>query len=191
MGRSIAFNKEEALNKAMFLFWDKGYDATYISDLIKTMGISRSTLYDSFGDKDQLFKLVLENYQKRGYEKKKLLFTGSNTKDALTAYFYKHIEDCYSKRTPDSCLITNSSLLIGHIDPSIEDTLIKNFSDLELKFKQVIEEGQRKGEISEQEDNGLMTYTLLSLNHSISLMSRYKKEKDLAYKLADKTIKAL
>lgn len=191
MGRSIAFNKEEALKKAMFLFWEKGYDATYISDLIKTMGISRSTLYDSFGDKDQLFKLVLENYQKHGFEKKKLLFTGNHTKEGLTAYFYKHIENCYSQLTPDSCLITNSSLLIGHIDPSIEEILLKNFSDLELKFKQVIEEGQRKGEISEQEDDELIAYTLLSLNHSINLMSSYKKEKDLAYKLVDKTITAL
>ncbi len=74
MGRSISFNKEHALNKAMHLFWEKGYDATYISDLIETMGISRSTLYDSFGDKDELFKLVLEHYKNYSYKKETITF---------------------------------------------------------------------------------------------------------------------
>ena len=71
----------------MYLFWEKGYDATYISDLIETMGISRSTLYDSFGDKDELFKLVLKHYKNYGYRKRNLLFSGINTKASLKFFF--------------------------------------------------------------------------------------------------------
>ena len=85
MGRKISFNKEHALNKAMHLFWEKGYDATYISDLIETMGISRSTLYDSFGDKDALFKLVLEQY-KTMVLKEKFTFSDTNTKESLKSF---------------------------------------------------------------------------------------------------------
>ncbi|HDR8127748.1 MULTISPECIES: TetR/AcrR family transcriptional regulator [Bacillus cereus group] len=188
MGRSISFNKEHALNKAMHLFWEKGYDATYISDLIETMGISRSTLYDSFGDKDALFKLVLEHYKNYGSQKRNLLFSGINTKASLKSFFYQHIEKCYSGEIPKGCMITNSSLLIGQIDPAIEEILINDFNELEKVFKQVIEEGKKKGEISQEVDTELVAYSLLSLNHSINLMSRYKKEKDLAYHLVDKTI---
>ncbi|MBO1511332.1 TetR/AcrR family transcriptional regulator [Metabacillus bambusae] len=188
MGRNISFNKEHALNKAMYLFWEKGYDATYISELIETMGISRSTLYDSFGDKDALFKIVLEHYKNYRYRKRNLLFSGINAKESLKSFFYKHIEECYSDDIPKSCIITNSSLLIGHIDPSIEEILLEYFNELEKVFKQVIDEGQRKGEISQEADPELVAYSLLSLNHSISLMSRYKKEENLAYKLVDKTI---
>lgn len=50
----------------MHLFGEKGYDATYILNLIETKGISRSILYDSFEDKDALFKLVLEHYKNFG-----------------------------------------------------------------------------------------------------------------------------
>ncbi|MEC5303119.1 TetR/AcrR family transcriptional regulator [Bacillus thuringiensis] len=188
MGRSISFNKENALDKAMYLFWERGYDATFISDLIKTMEISRSTLYDSFGDKDELFKLVLEHYKNYSYKKRQLLFSGINTKASLKSFFYKHIEKCYSDHIPKSCIITNSSLLIGHIDPSIEEILINDFNELDKVFKQVIEEGKKKGEISQDANSELIAYSLLSLNHSINLMSRYKKEKDLAYHLVDKTI---
>ncbi len=74
-----------------------------------------------------------------------------------------------------SCIITNSSLLIGHIDPSIEEILINDFNELDKVFKQVIEEGKKKGEISQDANSELMAYSLLSLNHSINLMSRYKK----------------
>ncbi|PFZ92282.1 TetR/AcrR family transcriptional regulator [Bacillus wiedmannii] len=188
MGRKISFNKEHALNKAMHLFWEKGYDATYISDLIEKMGISRSTLYDSFGDKDALFKLVLEHYKNYGSQKRQLLFSGINTKASLKSFFYQHIEKCYSDDIPKGCMITNSSLLIGQIDPTIEEILINNFNELEKVFKQVIEEGKKKGEISQEADTELVAYSLLSLNHSLNLMSKYKKEKNLAYHLVNKTI---
>lgn len=188
MGRSISFNKEHALNKAMYLFWKKGYDATSISDLIETMAISRSTLYDSFGNKEELFKLVLEHYKNYGYRKRNLLFSGIDTKASLKSFFYEHIEECYSDDIPKSCIITNSSLLIGNIDPSIEEILLNDFNELEKVFKQVIEEGKKKGKISQEANAELVSYSLLSLNHSINLMSRYKKEKSLAYNLVDKTI---
>ncbi|MED4074523.1 TetR/AcrR family transcriptional regulator [Priestia endophytica] len=188
MGRSISFNKEHALDKAMYLFWEKGYDATYISDLIETMGISRSTLYDSFGDKKEIFKQVLEHYKSYGGRKRNLLFSGIDTKASLKSFFYQHIEECYSDDIPKSCIITNSSLLIGQIDPSIEEILLNDFNELEKIFKQVIEEGKKKGEISQEANSELVAYSLLSLNHSIKLMSKYKKEKKLAYDLVDKTI---
>jgi len=188
LGRSISFNKEHALDKAMYLFWEKGYDATYISDLIETMEISRSTLYHSFGDKEEIFKQVLEHYKSYGRRKRNLLFSGIDTKASLKSFFYQHIKECYSDDIPKSCIITNSSLLIGQIDPSIEEILLNDFNELEKIFKQVIEEGKKKGEISQEANSELVAYSLLSLNHSIKLMSKYKKEKNLAYDLVDKTI---
>lgn len=93
-----------------------------------------------------------------------------------------------SDEIPKGCIITNSSLLIGKIDPAIEEILINDFNELEKVFKQVIEEGKRKGEISQEADTELVAYSLLSLNHSLNIMSKYKKEKKLAYRLVDKTI---
>ena len=62
MARTKCFNRDEALEKAMQAFWAKGYEATSVQDLVDCMGINRGSLYDTFGDKHQLFLEALDQY---------------------------------------------------------------------------------------------------------------------------------
>jgi AcrR family transcriptional regulator len=62
MGRARAFDADEALNRAMTVFWSKGYDGTSLSDLTEAMGINRPSLYAAYGNKQELFRKALERY---------------------------------------------------------------------------------------------------------------------------------
>jgi AcrR family transcriptional regulator len=62
MGRARTFDADEALDRAMTVFWRKGYEGTSLSDLTETMGISRPSLYAAYGNKEELFRKVLERY---------------------------------------------------------------------------------------------------------------------------------
>src|SRR3984957_16068770 len=62
MGRPREFDTDAALEKAMRLFWAKGYEGTSIADLTETLGISKPSLYAAFGDKQSLFRAALERY---------------------------------------------------------------------------------------------------------------------------------
>jgi AcrR family transcriptional regulator len=62
MGRPREFDTDAALEKAMRLFWAKGYEGTSVADLTKTLGISKPSLYAAFGDKQRLFRAALERY---------------------------------------------------------------------------------------------------------------------------------
>ena len=62
MGRARAFDADEALDKAMTVFWRKGYDGASLSDLTEAMGINRPSLYAAYGNKQQLFRKALERY---------------------------------------------------------------------------------------------------------------------------------
>jgi AcrR family transcriptional regulator len=62
MGRARAFDAEEALERAMTVFWSKGYDGASLSDLTEAMGISRPSLYAAYGNKEELFRKALERY---------------------------------------------------------------------------------------------------------------------------------
>src|SRR5579864_6292832 len=62
-GRPRSFDKERALDAALRIFWEKGYEGAALSDLTEAMGINRPSLYAAFGDKEALFRQVLDRYQ--------------------------------------------------------------------------------------------------------------------------------
>jgi AcrR family transcriptional regulator len=62
MGRPREFDMNEAIDKAMLLFWRKGYEGTSIADLTGALGITRPSLYAAFGNKELLFRAVLDRY---------------------------------------------------------------------------------------------------------------------------------
>src|SRR6185369_6883576 len=63
VARVKEFDRDGALDKAMCVFWTKGYEATSLGDLLSAMGIARQSLYDTFGDKRALFGEALARYQ--------------------------------------------------------------------------------------------------------------------------------
>jgi AcrR family transcriptional regulator len=65
IGRPREFDTEKALDLAMELFWRKGYEGTSLSDLTSTLGITRPSLYAAFGNKEALFRIVLDRYEAR------------------------------------------------------------------------------------------------------------------------------
>jgi AcrR family transcriptional regulator len=74
MGRARAFDADEALDRAMTVFWSKGYEGTSLSDLTQAMGINRPSLYAAYGNKQELFRKALERYGEgpSSYERKAL-----------------------------------------------------------------------------------------------------------------------
>src|SRR5271154_2908835 len=62
MARPRTFDTDEALEAAMRLFWQRGYEATSMQDLVEALGINRASLYGTFGDKAQLFEAAMKRY---------------------------------------------------------------------------------------------------------------------------------
>ena len=74
MGRARKFNNDEALSKAMHLFWEKGYENTSLKELLETMGILNGSFYNSYGNKRQLFIDAMKFYENDFSEKRTMLF---------------------------------------------------------------------------------------------------------------------
>ena len=62
MARPKQFDRDEALERAMAVFWRRGYEGTSVRDLVEHMGINRGSLYDTFGDKRTLFLAAVDRY---------------------------------------------------------------------------------------------------------------------------------
>src|SRR5882757_909758 len=65
MARPREFDRDEAVERAMSVFWQKGYAATSTDDLLRAMNIGRQSMYDTFGDKHRLYLEAIEKYQQK------------------------------------------------------------------------------------------------------------------------------
>ena len=79
MARPKEFDRDEALERALNLFREKGYEATSVGELVNAMGVQRQSLYDTFGDKHGLFRAALERYSQMRVEQLQTYQTHHNS----------------------------------------------------------------------------------------------------------------
>ncbi len=111
VGRKLEFDREETLDKAMRLFWDHGYTNTSLSELISELGISKPSLYNTFGNKENLFSACFDFYLSEYVKPKFDLLTGASEtplSDRLSNYFYGLIDLMADSDTPLGCLYVKS-----------------------------------------------------------------------------------
>jgi TetR/AcrR family transcriptional repressor of nem operon len=148
MARYKEFNRDEALHKAMELFWARGYEAASIQALVKHMGINRQSLYDTFGDKHALYLQALERY--REVESRKLfelLERSGSVKRALRQLFTGVIERSLGGGERRGCFMSNAmSELAGRCKKTAARTG-SNQAAIEEAFYRALLRGKKEGEL--------------------------------------------
>lgn len=92
MGRPKSFQPDEVLDRAIHVFWEKGYEGASVDDLTKAMGINRFSMYSTFGDKHALFIKALEKYERVWRSESLPTIAGARSFDELIEHFYASID---------------------------------------------------------------------------------------------------
>lgn len=153
MARSKDFDENEVLQKAVNLFWNKGYNGTSMQDLVDGLGISRSSLYDTYGDKHTLFIKSLENYKEAST--KKMCNIISNTvsaKDAVKQLLELTALELIDDTEHKGCFMTNAAVEVAPHDAQVGTMLCQSEQQVEDSFYQAIKKGQESGEITNKRD---------------------------------------
>ena len=131
MARHKQFDREEALDRAMRLFWAKGYEASSISDLLGVMGLNRASLYDTFGDKRALFLAALERYVREvNRANLAILQSDGPAADALRGYFSTLVA-LSSDEGRLGCMLANTAVEAEALHGSTDDHLVaRAFRDM-------------------------------------------------------------
>src|SRR6266700_5433476 len=108
MARPKTFDRTQMLDKAIELFWDRGYEATSINDLLDHLGIRRQSLYDTFGDKHTLFLEALKRYDQRNSATIDILEGSGSGKEAIERVFHRAVQTLGQTKPPRGCLIVNT-----------------------------------------------------------------------------------
>jgi TetR/AcrR family transcriptional regulator, transcriptional repressor for nem operon len=153
MARTKDFDEDEVLAKAINLFWRKGYNGTSMQDLVDTLGISRSSLYDTFGDKHQLYLKALESYQQAETAKRNsILDKPIPAKTAIRQLLDLTILELINDKQHKGCFLINAAVETAPHNKEVNTIICRNEQALETAFYEVILRGQKSGEISTKQD---------------------------------------
>ena len=176
MGRAKQFDIDEALMKAVGLFWKRGYEATSVQDLVDHLGIGRSSLYATFGGKHALFIRALRRYDEeyRGKAIAEIARSAASPREAVARTYEGAIAEALNSR--DGCFMVNAALEMSARDPQTEEIVSRAFTELEAFYRDMIEEGQAQGEIGEEVPPTDTARALLGLIIGLRVLARSRPE---------------
>jgi len=149
MARTKEFDTDEVLNKAISLFWDKGYNGCSMQDVVDGLGISRSSIYETFGDKRLLFLEALKKYQREGLaDLEKTLSTSADIRQAITGLLESVLPECQDTPLQKGCFMVNTAVELAAHDPEIAALVKANKEGVENILTKALKKGQQSGQIS-------------------------------------------
>lgn len=159
MVRPREFDRDEALDRAMRVFWSKGYSATSTEDLLAAMEIGRQSLYNAFGDKRKLYLEALDRYQQQSVSGHiERLMRGSSALAGIKALLLGVIAENASERG-NGCMGVNAVGEFGATDADVNAIRAAGAKRLKQKLLARIHEAQRDGEIDpEMNDEEVALY---------------------------------
>jgi TetR/AcrR family transcriptional repressor of nem operon len=153
MARNKEFETSEVLDKALNLFWCKGYNGTSMQEVVDCLGISRSSLYDTFGDKRQLYLAALERYRSQmAGALLQAVQQATAVVPTVSKVFEMAVHESLADQLGKGCFMVNSTVELAPHDPEVARIVKANLEDIEEAFYQLIRKGQQQGEVTSKHD---------------------------------------
>ncbi|MEU7714918.1 TetR/AcrR family transcriptional regulator [Micromonospora chalcea] len=144
-GRPREFDIDEALERAMQVFWARGYDGTSLTDLTGAMGITKSSMYAAFGNKEQLFRKAVQRYAEGPASYVTRALREPTARAVAETFLRGAVRTTTSPGRPAGCLSVQGALALSEQSRPAHDVLVTWRIDagdqLEARFRRAVEEG--------------------------------------------------
>jgi TetR/AcrR family transcriptional repressor of nem operon len=149
VARPRKFDTDLLLDKAMHLFWKRGFEQTSVQDIGQALAVHPGTLYDTFGDKHALLMSVLDRYVKTvGCQVLDVLKEPGPRRPAIERLFAVSVARLTSEDGPYGCLMTNIAMERAHCDAQTSRRVAAYQQTVEEALAEVLREAQARGELS-------------------------------------------
>lgn len=174
MARPRQFDEKQVLNAVRDQFWDAGYAATSLEDLMRVSGLGKGSLYAAFGDKRQLFLRVLRGYTDDGHDQlRKALAEAPRALDALRMLLEAPIDGLTGVAgARRGCLMANSTCELGNADPEVLDHVHRAYETSTALIGDCVARAQHEGDVPAEADPIALARALLAAQQGIVFMSR-------------------
>lgn len=173
MARPRQFDEDTVLSAVCDQFWDAGYAATSLQDLMQVSGLGKGSLYAAFGDKHQLFLRVLRRYVAslddavRG-----LIDSAPRAVDALRAFVMMPVGDPAGRAARRGCLLANSTTELGSSDPAVVAEARRAYEGITAVLAEGVRRAQVEGDLSASGDPVNVARALVATQQGLTFMGR-------------------
>ncbi|MFI7606358.1 TetR/AcrR family transcriptional regulator [Micromonospora sp. NPDC049366] len=170
-GRPREFDIDEALERAMQVFWARGYDGTSLTDLTGAMGITKSSMYAAFGNKEQLFRKAVQRYAEGPASYVTRALREPTARAVAEAFLRGAVRTTTSPGRPTGCLSVQGALALSEQGRPAHDVLVGWRIDagdqLEARFRRAVEEG----DLSRDADPGRLARYVMTTGFGIAVQA--------------------
>ncbi|QNK63617.1 TetR/AcrR family transcriptional regulator [Pedobacter sp. PAMC26386] len=161
MARNKEFDVTERLGKAKDLFWEKGYNATSMQDLVTAMELNPGSIYGTFGGKHQLFIESLKMYSKEKLDEyEDAAAAASSPFGSVKAIIQRAVERAFTENK--ACMVVKSSFELAGVDPDAHRLLKGQTIELIAFLEKLLKLGQITGEVNPKKDAKVMATFIVS-----------------------------
>jgi AcrR family transcriptional regulator len=170
-GRPREFDVEQALDRAMEVFWRNGYEGTSIADLTTALGITRASLYGAFKSKDGLFRRVMDRYERRAGGYRRAAREAGSVGEAVRLLMEGPVELHGDAGNPKGCLGVQGALATGPISRAARDDLAARRRLGERGIRDRLARAQKDGELPASSDPAELARYLSALIYGMAILS--------------------
>ena len=192
MPRPKQFDPDAALDRAVEVFWTHGYDGTSVQTLVDGLGISRSSLYDTFGDKDRLFLAALDRYRSRQTRAlREALSADGPALDALRAFFHDAAARAADAQGPAGCFLANAAAERAHCCGATAKRVDVNRRRMAETLREAVARAQAEGDVPASRDADAAAHHLLVVAFGLNAAAQAGATADALRAAADAALDAL
>ncbi len=186
------FEIDETLDRAMEVFWQKGFDGTSLTDLIEATGVQRQSLYNAIGDKRKIFIRSLLRYDTEQRQRTlSSLEAIGEPRASLQMTFDAVVEQSSQDLNKRGCFLVNTALGIQAHDEEVQLLVRSALEDFRKFFEKQIEFGKIRGEFSKDLDSAAVASGLLGIFIGIRVMARGATGTTVLRQMADQAMRLL
>jgi AcrR family transcriptional regulator len=168
-GRPRAFDTEKALCRALEVFWEKGFEGTSLSDLTKAMGINRPSLYAAFGNKEALFRRVLDRYAGESMSCMRATLREPKVRTAVERLLYGIADSMGDTKHPRGCLMVQGALSCGEEAGPIREELIQRRAAVTAMLRKRFEKARAEGDLPRDANPAALASFITAITHGMSI----------------------
>ena len=173
MARSKTFDRNDVLDRAMEVFWRKGFEGASMAELLTAMGLGRGSVYDTFGDKRGLFMAVVERYiDQCTAETIAPLIDPAASREVLVACFLQAAEQSAQDCNHKGCLMVNAAIEQAPHDRELASLLQGGFRRVEDAYYQALVRARDCGEINPHRDLRAIAQSLVCVLQGLRVTAR-------------------